>query len=390
MPEPVTAEPEAQAPEVVETAPAAEVQPTPEPETVEVDSVREAIRSFEREGAQAPAKPEAEPEPEPEPEEPAPAPAAEDETETEPEKRDPRVRINPKNWDDEQGRRDFAAIDLVNRSRREGKTLTIAQAYEQLFGEAPKPAPAEPAGEKPPAEAAKEPSAEPTEASLQAEIEELETQATKAAEEEFDLGKVRKLDRQIAAKERELERLRARTQTDTQTKQNEAAQAHEAAETESLGRVMQEYPALAEDDNEFVRAVQAEIARKEALMPGFRQRDPEWLEDIAPKIARRLNITPAAAAPVETRPAAPAAKPAAAPPPRAATATPQPPRGATPGVVKRPAAPAARPAPGPAPGTTSPAPAAAAQPTTPVSLDDVRAAMREAERLNATQRTRAA
>ncbi len=246
------------------------------------------------------------------------------------EKKDPRERLNPKYWDDEEGQRDFAAIQLANRRRRQAKDdpnvkpLTVHQAYEQLFGKA---SPATAATAQPGDTPAAEKTEAPTEQSIEAEIADLETQATKAAEEEFDLGKVRKLDKAIAAKQRELEALRA----SQQAQQHTASQAIQAAEQESYVRVLAEYPWVAEDGNPLTIAIQAEVDRVERLNPGFQERDPEWLEAVVAKVERKTEVAQwlkaarAAAPATPSRGATPATAQAATSPAAPAPEVPRPP-----------------------------------------------------------------
>jgi len=297
-------QPEAKAPEV--QTPGEEFNPAP------ATDVEALFRSLDEPAPEALApEPESEADAEPAPEEPAEAESAEEpEEQTEepeqPAAKSPRFRINPARYE---GRP--AELEVIRLIDQDGYSLADAvRKVEQKHGVkidmAPSPAKAEEAGKEPATPAA------PTVESLQSEIDALEAEAEKAANDEFDLGKVRRLDKQIAAKTREMEALRQQAQSAQQTE----TQRFEADETESLRRCATLFPQLLEDENDFLDAVDDEIARRERINPGFRQRDPEWMEDVSFKVANKLGVAPAVAPSngngTPARGVKPASKPSAA------------------------------------------------------------------------------
>lgn len=364
----------------METEPTPLEAQAPAEETASPESIHEAMRLLETNGPDAPA-PEVEAAPsasagdESDESEPAAEPEAEPEAdddgavvEGDGPKAAPRFRINPKRYE---GRR--AELEVIRLIDQEG--YTVADAVAKVHGTAP----AAQTGEVPAPEKTGAPAAEgaPTEESLQAEIDDLETQATKAAEEEFDLGKVRKLDKQIAAKQREIEALKGRKESEQKNAAQTVEEKHRTAEHESFATLAQQYPQLTEDDNEFVRAVQEEVDFVESFSPGFQSRDPRWLEPIAAKVAKRLNSSSTSVA------ASAPASPKSGPVPAVSKPT-VPARGVPPAAVAKPPVKSTTPPPGPAPVAASPAPAT--HPSTPVGTADVWAAMREAEKLAPKQR----
>ena len=350
-------------------APELEAAPAEAPETSTPDSGAEvtfrdlasAFAHLDRSGPQQETtepEPEPEPAPEPEPEASGDSPVSEGEGDGEGEgeepapKTDPRIRINPKNFDDEQGQRDYAAIELVTRRRREGKPISVVDAYRELFGDPPA---ASAVQESPEAEAT--PAAtEPTVESIEARLAAIEVER-KQAEADFDLSKLNALnDEKLDLRDQRRE-LANRQQTVKQTE----AQRFDAALSESYGRVIGDYPDAADQTSAFSQALDAEVKQIAARNPAFFA-DPEWPELLAPKVAKQLGKAPVAAPA-----AAPAAKPAGGKPAIAPAAKP---------VVR----PASRTAPAPAPGRSSPAPSVSTAPEKPATFDELKAAMREAEK----------
>ena len=289
-----------------------------------------------------------------------------------PETNSPRqIRLNPKRFNTPEQKREFAALTLMNQLQHQGVEITFAEAYRRTHGHLPGATPeakADAAETKPAAEVEKAPTPSAKVEALQAEVDALEAEYLKHADN-VDTAEMAKTQIKLNRKSAEL----GKAQAELENTQRTAAQAFEARVSESFTAASEDFPDLLNDDAPLTQASNAEIQRLQKENPAFFN-DPAWPEMVVALTARRLKIAPKSV--TATPPAVAATKPATA-----KTGTPAKPTPAKPAAVVKPPVKvvAARSIPAPAPGGRGPGGVVTSD--APVSIADVRAALREAEKV---------
>lgn len=213
-------------------------------------------------------------------------------------RKDPRIRINPKNW---QGReRDYAAIRLADEMG-----ISLQEAMTQLGFTPQEAARAAKAPEQAPAPEPEQQTG-PTVESVQQRLAEIKA-AKEQARKDFDLEGLDKLNDEQMDLRDQLNELKSQRQA----QQKNAATTYQSAMAKSWDGLRGEYPDAFKEGSQLEGALIAEVGRLKQVNPGIFN-DPTWPDMVVPSVARKLGVA-AKAQPAAAK-QAPAPKPGVAKP----------------------------------------------------------------------------